>query len=240
MTSASDAVLIYTDGSCLKNPNGPGGWSVVIAFPDGSRSEAYGCSPSTTNNRMEMLAAIQALCIISSGSMPRPAGGFILHSDSEYVLKGATERLQGWKRHGWLTSAGTPVKNQDLWQDLDAALQGLPLQWKWVRGHAGIPLNERADKLAGLAARTQTSGFESYTAEDIAQEAFAEPKSKRAGPIELDLNLSDEQLANQVRNAIMAANGKIVRFRESEAPLDALEYVPPSPRQSTGASFRPG
>jgi ribonuclease HI len=136
-------VVIYTDGACKGNP-GPGGWGVLMRSPDGSEKELFGGELKTTNNRMEMMAVIQAL-----QALKRPCN-VTLHLDSQYVLKGITEWLAGWKAKGWKTAAKQPVKNVDLWQRLDAlALQGVhTIEWRWVKGHAGDPGNERADALA--------------------------------------------------------------------------------------------
>lgn len=135
-------VEIYTDGACKGNP-GPGGWGVVLK--SGSlEKELYGGELATTNNRMEMMAVIQAL-----SALKKPCE-VTLYLDSEYVLKGITEWMKGWKARGWRTATKQPVKNVELWQQLDALLAsgGHKIDWRWVRGHAGNPGNERADALA--------------------------------------------------------------------------------------------
>jgi len=136
-------VTIYTDGACKGNP-GPGGWGVLMRSADGTEKEMFGGERETTNNRMEMMAVIQALT-----ALKRPCA-VTLHIDSQYVLKGMTEWLSGWKAKGWKTAAKQPVKNVDLWQRLDelVAHQGHRIDWRWVKGHAGDPGNERADALA--------------------------------------------------------------------------------------------
>ncbi len=136
-------VVIYTDGACKGNP-GPGGWGALLRSPDGSEKELCGGELGTTNNRMEMMAVIEAL-----GALKRPCR-VELHIDSQYVLKGMTEWLAGWKARGWKTAAKEPVKNIDLWQRLDVlvANAGHTIEWHWVKGHAGDPGNERADGLA--------------------------------------------------------------------------------------------
>ena len=138
-------VTIYTDGACKGNP-GPGGWGVLMRSTDGSVKELSGGERATTNNRMEMMAVIQAL-----GVLKRPCE-VTLHLDSQYVLKGITEWLAGWKAKGWKTAAKQPVKNVDLWQQLDQLVSqaGHRIDWRWVKGHAGDPGNERADALANL------------------------------------------------------------------------------------------
>jgi len=136
-------VVIYTDGACKGNP-GPGGWGVLLRSSDGSEKELCGGELGTTNNRMEMMAVIEALA-----ALKRPCD-VVLHLDSQYVLKGITEWLVGWKAKGWKTAAKQPVKNVDLWQRLDALVAGAghTIDWRWVKGHAGDPGNERADALA--------------------------------------------------------------------------------------------
>ncbi|MBC7726614.1 MAG: ribonuclease HI [Microbacteriaceae bacterium] len=135
-------IEIYTDGACKGNP-GPGGWGVLLKS-GGTEKELFGGELETTNNRMELTAVIQALA-----ALKRPCH-VILHADSQYVLKGITEWLSGWKARGWKTAARQPVKNVDLWQQLDDAVahSGHKIDWRWVRGHNGDPGNERADELA--------------------------------------------------------------------------------------------
>ncbi|WP_298913392.1 ribonuclease HI [uncultured Algimonas sp.] len=137
-----DALVIYTDGACSGNP-GPGGWGVVM-FHGKRQKELKGGNPATTNNRMEMQAVIEALKAIKPGF----CGKTVLFSDSTYVLKGLQEWLPGWKRRGWKTAAKKPVKNEDLWRELDTLAQTREIDWRWVKGHAGDAGNERADALA--------------------------------------------------------------------------------------------
>lgn len=139
-------VVIHTDGACSGNP-GPGGWGAILAIGD-HRKELKGGDPSTTNNRMELTAAISAL-----EALRRPCL-VDLHTDSLYVRDGITKWIHGWKRKNWRTADNKPVKNVDLWKRLDAAMAAHRVRWHWVRGHAGDPLNERADTLArdGIAA----------------------------------------------------------------------------------------
>jgi ribonuclease HI len=137
-----DAIEIYTDGACKGNP-GPGGWGVLLKSA-GVQKELFGGELGTTNNRMEMMAVIEAL-----SALKRPCR-VTLHVDSQYVLKGMTEWLAGWKARGWKTAAKQPVKNVDLWQRLDELVNtaGHRIDWRWVKGHDGDPGNERADLLA--------------------------------------------------------------------------------------------
>ena len=136
----SQSIEIWTDGACSGNP-GPGGWGILLAW-NGHEKTLSGGEPDTTNNRMELMAAIVAL---ESIKRPLPIK---LHTDSTYVKNGITSWLTGWKKNGWKTRAGSPVKNVDLWQRLDLARIDLDVEWLWVKGHAGDPGNERADALA--------------------------------------------------------------------------------------------
>ena len=139
--SPSDHVIIHTDGACKGNP-GPGGWGAVLQTGGGHEKELWGGEANKTNNRMELTAAIMAL-----EALKRPCR-VELHTDSKYVMQGITEWMRGWKARGWLTADKKPVKNADLWQRLDAARARHEVKWRWVKGHAGHELNERADQLA--------------------------------------------------------------------------------------------
>lgn len=145
----SDAYLIHADGACKGNP-GPGGWGAVVNFPDGSEKELFGCEKETTNNRMELMGLISGLRAIPPGSSA------VIRTDSQYAKDGITKWIKGWKKNGWKTASKAPVKNQDLWMELDALNSAVSCQWEWVRGHSGHPGNERADALASAAARSQT------------------------------------------------------------------------------------
>ena len=134
------AVVIYSDGACSGNP-GPGGWGAVM-ISGTHLKEISGGEPGTTNNRMELMAALQAL-----EALKKPCK-VELHTDSQYVMKGISEWIHGWKRRGWKTADNKPVKNDDLWRRLDAARARHDVSWNWVKGHAGHELNERADALA--------------------------------------------------------------------------------------------
>ena len=138
-------VHIYTDGACSGNP-GPGGWGAILRYGD-TEKEISGGEADTTNNRMEMMAVIQALSLLKSPCIAH------VHTDSKYVLQGMTEWLPGWKSRGWKTADKKPVKNVDLWQELERAAARHDVHWHWVRGHDGHPENERADALAVAAAR---------------------------------------------------------------------------------------
>jgi ribonuclease HI len=140
----SDKVLIYSDGGAKPNPDGPGGWAAVLIYGDVEK-EISGGAPSTTNNRMELTAACEAL-----EALNRPCE-VEFYTDSEYVKNGITEWMPNWIKKGWRTSAGKPVLNQDLWKRLHEATQRHTITWKWVRGHAGNAYNERVDRLATAA-----------------------------------------------------------------------------------------
>ncbi len=134
------AVEAHTDGACLGNP-GPGGWGALLRYGE-KEKELAGGEPDTTNNRMELMAAIRALEALTEPCQVR------LFTDSRYVQQGIGEWLPNWIRRGWKTAAGAPVKNQDLWQQLAAAAERHHVDWRWVKGHAGDPDNERVDQLA--------------------------------------------------------------------------------------------
>ena len=134
---------IYTDGSCLVNP-GPGGWGALVLPDQGELQRLSGGEAHTTNTRMELTAAIRAL-----EALKRPVP-VTIYTDSQYLRQGITEWLAGWKRKNWRTSTKQPVKNEDLWRELDALVQVYEIDWRWVKGHAGHPENERADELARM------------------------------------------------------------------------------------------
>ena len=145
----SDSVELFTDGACKGNP-GPGGWGALLVCK-GVEKELWGGETNTTNNRMELMGAIRGL-----EELKRPCD-VLLVTDSQYVMKGINEWMVNWKKRGWKTAAKEPVKNLDLWQRLLAAAKPHQVEWKWVRGHAGDPMNERADQLA-TAARDAAAG----------------------------------------------------------------------------------
>lgn len=136
----ADTIYIYSDGACKGNP-GAGGWGALLVS-NGHSTEICGGEADTTNNRMEMMAVIRALESLKQPSVIE------VHTDSQYVQKGISEWMAGWKKRNWRTADGKPVKNQDLWLQLDSLSQLHSIQWKWVKGHAGHPENERADALA--------------------------------------------------------------------------------------------
>lgn len=139
----SERVIIYTDGACSKNP-GPGGWAALLMY-NGREKLVSGYVPETTNNRMELQAAIEGI------KMLKGKQAVDLWTDSQYVRQGITEWIKGWKKRGWVNAQKKPIKNQDLWQALDACTQEHEVRWHWVKGHSGHPLNERVDEAARLA-----------------------------------------------------------------------------------------
>ncbi len=147
MTDQPDNLLtIFTDGSCLSNP-GPGGWAAVLRWRD-NQKEIVGHETDTTNNRMELKAAIMGLNAVTR-AMP-----IALHTDSRYVMNGVQDWMPRWKANGWKTASKKPVANQDLWEQLDQAVQRHDITWHWVKGHAGNEFNERCDQLARSAAES--------------------------------------------------------------------------------------
>lgn len=142
-------VNIYTDGACSGNP-GPGGWGAILIY-NGHNKELFGGEPETTNNRMELKAAIEALRALKEACVVQ------LYTDSNYVKDGITQWLPGWKAKGWKTASKKPVKNVDLWQELEQETHRHEIHWHWVKGHNGHPQNERADELARLGAAANSS-----------------------------------------------------------------------------------
>jgi ribonuclease HI len=148
--SSTDTVEIWTDGGCRPNP-GPGGWAAVMRFK-GVERELSGADPATTNNRMELTAAAMAL-----ETLKRPCR-VVLHTDSEYLKNGVTRWHQGWVRRKWRNAAGDPVANMDLWRRLLDAAKAHEIEWRWVRGHSGNPMNDRVDRLATEARENALRG----------------------------------------------------------------------------------
>ncbi len=146
MTGNSDRVTIHTDGSCLSNP-GPGGWAAILRWRD-SEKEIVGHELDTTNNRMELTAAIMGLNAVTRAVL------IDLHTDSRYVMNGIQDWMPIWRKNGWKTASKKPVANQDLWQQLDEVVNRQRIRWHWVKGHAGDEFNERCDQLARTAAES--------------------------------------------------------------------------------------
>lgn len=142
MNHAANTLVIYTDGACSGNP-GPGGWGALLCY-NGHEKELNGGESMTTNNRMEMMAAIEALRTLK----PDYSGDIVIWTDSKYLKDGITNWIHGWKKRGWKKADKKPVVNVDLWKALDAQVEGKSIDWKWIKGHAGDIGNERADELA--------------------------------------------------------------------------------------------
>ena len=201
-------ILVYTDGACLGNP-GPGGWGVRILYPDGTVRELGGREAATTNNRMELQGALAALQAIEAGAAA------VVYSDSQYVINGLTKWLAGWKRKGWMTAAREPVKNRDLWMQLDTENPGR-VRWRHVRGHSGDPGNDRADAIArGFAIGKPPELVDSRSAPD-AGPATVNPRlaqyvSLVDGAIILD---TDPEAHRQRRQANPQAQARVRTRRE--------------------------
>ena len=143
----AEQVQLFTDGACKGNP-GPGGWGAILRF-DGHEKELFGGEPETTNNRMELMAVIQGLRALKRRCSVE------ITTDSQYVKNGITQWIHNWKRNGWKTAASKPVKNEDLWRQLDDAVASHDVRWHWVKGHSGHAENERADRLANKGIEAQ-------------------------------------------------------------------------------------
>ncbi len=220
-------IEIHTDGACSGNP-GPGGWAAVVLRPDGRVRELAGRAPGTTNNRMELTAAIEGLRSVS-----RDAGPVRLYTDSTYVISGVTKWVAGWKRRGWTTSSGGPVLNRDLWETLDAlaAARGKDLSWRYVRGHSGHSGNERCDALAvalshGEAPELYEGPLSGYDVDLSAAPPEAAPpvSSSRRGPKKpkggIYLSLLDGRLERHATWAECQArvHGKPAKFKKVATP----------------------
>ncbi|MEB3224507.1 MAG: ribonuclease HI [Synechococcus sp.] len=181
MTQQRTIDRIYTDGGCIRNP-GPGGWGVVVQFTDGTVLEMGDRHSETTNNRMEMQAAIQALEFVREHRHQEPIR---LFTDSKYVIDGITKWIKGWQKKGWKTATGNPVLNQDLWQQLNQ-LNSLKIDWCHVRGHSGEAGNERADAIANGFARGQPPTLKTIqVSEDLSKSRGISPGSSRQLTVDL-------------------------------------------------------
>lgn len=206
---------IYTDGACSGNP-GPGGWGTVVYFSDGSVHELGGADSQTTNNRMEMQAAIEALeLLLSSGQTE----AVTLYTDSEYVKNGITQWLQSWKKKGWKTAAGKPVLNQDLWKLLDAlqskvTQQVAALQWRYVKGHSGDPGNDRCDEIARAFSLGKSP---------ILHQSFA----SAAENLELDIPTTNAPASE----ALQSSHNHPAVLHDSSDMVDLVPDLPEVPRE---------
>ncbi|PSB18411.1 ribonuclease HI [filamentous cyanobacterium CCP2] len=219
---------MYTDGACSGNP-GPGGWGTVLYFSDGSVHELGGAAAQTTNNRMELQAAIMALDYLLSTGQTEPA---TLHTDSEYVKNGITKWVKGWKAKGWKTSAGKPVLNQDLWEKLDqlnqkASRQIPGLQWKYVRGHSGNTGNDRCDTIARAFSLGQTpeltQASNPHTPTDVkfpvSGSPLSDPHSSFSDPPQFDVHATDGTQPEAIKSSDDDSN------QDSSLPISKSDMV---------------
>jgi ribonuclease HI len=221
MTGQSKIQSIYTDGACSGNP-GPGGWGVVVCFADGSLHELGGDDRQTTNNRMEMQAAIAALEFFAASQQ---ADSIELYTDSEYLKNGVTQWIHGWKKKGWKTSTGKPVLNQDLWEQLDA-LNSMQVQWRYVRGHAGNVGNERCDAIARAFSQGKIPILKQQHPQ--AENRFVVPPDLRTTELLLQQKTSSAPLLSQDMDSPVSATTSNVAMMDSHAsvPADSLDLLP--------------
>jgi len=210
-------IELWTDGACKGNP-GPGGWGAILLMPNQASVELSGYDAATTNNRMELTAVIEGL-----KQLPDRSGTVTVHTDSQLVVKGMTEWIAGWQRKQWRKSDGEPVLNAELWRALLAESQRLgQVRWQWVRGHSGVPLNERADQLA-VAAIERRGGMQSTSVQaplpgqQPIQSELALPSNSELSELELL-----RELEHRVRHAVGPHRGQVPVYDEVLGKLDAL------------------
>jgi ribonuclease HI len=239
---SQSTIEVWSDGACKGNP-GPGGWGTIVLFPGQPNLELSGYHPGTTNNRMELTAVIEGLRQIAGSS-----ASITVHTDSQLVVKGMTDWIVGWERRGWRKADGEPVLNAELWQALLREARRLgKIRWQWVRGHSGVPLNERADQLA-VEAIARRAGL-ALPGADAAPQAVAQsngiaplaspiapPTLQKIAPTE-PLAGADEigllrELEQRVRRAIGAHRGLVPVYDEVLVQLDAMRSSPTSTRSS--------
>ncbi|MEM9152301.1 MAG: ribonuclease HI [Cyanobacteria bacterium P01_F01_bin.3] len=242
---------IYTDGACSGNP-GPGGWGTRIEFADGQVHELGGRDADTTNNRMEMQAAIAALEFLEEANIAETAESPVtLHTDSEYLKNGITKWIKGWKRKGWKTSSGKPVQNKDLWQQLDKLTQNLTadklsIDWRYVRGHTGNPGNERCDEIARAYSHAQPISLRRY-ASDTRKTQKSGDKSTKSDPRDTSIDKpeintattqdssqtptlrfyesSPQETANDMATSKNNSSQEIVRIERIKNTLETLQVT---------------
>ena len=210
-------IELWTDGACKGNP-GPGGWGAILLMPNQASVELSGYDAATTNNRMELTAVIEGL-----KQLPDRSGTVTVHTDSQLVVKGMTEWIAGWQRKQWRKSDGEPVLNAELWRALLAESQRLgQVRWQWVRGHSGVPLNERADQLA-VAAIERRGGMQSTSVQAplIGQQPIQNELVTQSKPALSELELLRE-LEQRVRRAVGPHRGQVPVYDEVLGKLDAL------------------
>ncbi|MEL6138408.1 MAG: ribonuclease HI [Cyanobacteria bacterium J06628_6] len=240
MSSLPPIKALYTDGACSGNP-GPGGWGAVAYFENGARHELGGYDAKTTNNRMEMQAAIALLEFLHAQQYGQPV---TLHTDSEYLKKGITQWISGWKRKGWKNSAGKPVLNKDLWLQLDTLIQQLKQQknlqitWKYVRGHTGNEGNERCDAIARAFSHQQpiqlqtvniSASKSSQNPEASVIKNNGEPPSPKASAPALEsyeeTQIKGDPLMAEVGSSSSSESGRIGRLRDSLETLKVADEI---------------
>ncbi len=201
MATSNTIGSLYTDGACSGNP-GPGGWGVVICYADGSIHELGGGDSETTNNRMEMQAAIAALKFLAESGQPEPV---TLYTDSEYLIKGITQWINGWKKKGWITSTGKSVVNRDLWESLDK-LNSRKIRWQHVRGHSGNLHNDRCDAIARAFSLGMTPSLQQLSLiSAIGSAVTHDPHYKTIQSSSVSPDLSTSELTMTDSNASFAA-----------------------------------
>lgn len=225
---------IYTDGACSGNP-GPGGWGTVVYFSDGAVQELGGGEAQTTNNRMELQAAIAALGFLLEHPQPEPIA---LYTDSEYVKNGVTKWVKGWKRKGWKTATGKPVLNQDLWETLDAlnqqADQAIGLEWRYVRGHSGDVGNDRCDEIArgfaqGRSPQLRQASLHSVASDPVKINSVASNSAEIGNEsAQMQKNSSDSAIItlDKVAGALQSSDALVSANPQSLVMVDSTPQPP--------------
>ncbi|WP_201594302.1 DNA polymerase III subunit epsilon [Psychrobacter vallis] len=231
LTAKPNTTVAYTDGACKGNP-GAGGWGAHLIFSDGHTQDLYGGEKETTNNRMELMGAIQAL---THSPLTQKLE---IWTDSSYVKKGITEWIEGWKKRGWKTASKKPVANQDLWQQLDKLCQQRDVDWHWVKGHAGHAGNEKADELANLGVTSSSEGLSTTSAQDISKkkQTITTDKSATANddwlsfdPLGLDMD-DDEPDEDVSEDELLAHDSHEERIMNDDALVKATNYQDNAPK----------
>ena len=233
-----NTTVAYTDGACKGNP-GAGGWGAHLIFGDGQTQDLYGGDKETTNNRMELMGAIQAL---THSPLTQKLE---IWTDSTYVKKGITEWIEGWKKRGWKTASKKPVANQDLWQQLDKLSQQRDVAWHWVKGHAGHAGNEKADELANLGVTSSSAGLSTIHAQDMSKKKPPITTDKSAtshddwlnfDPLGLDM-VDDEADENASEYELLAHDRHEERIMNDDAPVKATNYQDNAPKPVSTADM---
>jgi ribonuclease HI len=226
----NQTVTVYTDGGCSPNP-GPGGWAAILLFPGQEPQELVGAEPDTTNNQMELRAAIEAL-----KALPTPHQ-IDLYTDSQYLRQGITEWLPGWEERGWRTSQKTAVKNQDLWQELAGLLHQHEVIWRWTKGHAGDKWNERADELARSAIPRAALPLDDENAIHLFTAASYLGKQKRGG---WAVTLRFREIAKTLSGTATNASGNRMHLQAAIEGLRAIKRARPIHLYTTSGYLKDG